>query len=58
MTLQANIPPGSYLVEVLSADLLTQSELTVAPPLMFRVTEAGAFRGTVQMNAAMAKVST
>ncbi len=57
VTLQANIPPGSYLVEFLSADLLTQSELTVAPPLMFRVTEAGAFRGTVQMNAAMARVT-
>ena len=58
VTLQANIPPGVYLVEFLSADLLTQRELSVAPPLMFRVAEAGAFRGSVQMNAAMARVTT
>ncbi len=54
ITLQANLPPGSYLVEVAAQELLSQKDIAAGPPVMFRVMPAGAFRGSVQMNPVIA----
>jgi len=49
--LQANLAPGSYLIEVVAIDTLTHRELSHAPSAMLRVTDPGTFRGTTQLNA-------
>ncbi len=56
LTLQANLPPGNYLVEVAAQEVLTNKDVASAPPVMFRVNETTAFGGTVQMNPVVALV--
>jgi hypothetical protein len=53
ITLQANVPAGSYLIEVGALDLLKRKEFATAPSMLLRVTESTAFLGTVQFNAVM-----
>jgi ABC-type polysaccharide/polyol phosphate transport system ATPase subunit len=53
LTLQANLPAGNYLLEAGAQDLLTHRDFASAPSVLFRVTDAGSFRGSVQMNATM-----
>jgi hypothetical protein len=53
LTLQANLPAGNYLLEAGAQDLLTHRDFASAPSVFFRVTDAGSFRGSVQMNATM-----
>jgi len=49
--LQANLAPGSYLIEAASLDTLTRQNLAHSPATMLRVTDPGTFRGTAQLNA-------
>jgi lipopolysaccharide transport system ATP-binding protein len=53
LSLQANLPAGNYLVEAGAQDLLTHRDFASAPSVLFRVTDAGSFRGSVQLNATM-----
>jgi ABC-type polysaccharide/polyol phosphate transport system ATPase subunit len=57
LSLQANLPAGNYIVEAGAQNLLTQRDFATAPSVMFRVTDSGSFRGTVQLNASMNVVS-
>jgi hypothetical protein len=54
--LQANLPPGSYLVEIMAQDLLTMKEISSAPPIGFRVMDATTFGGSVQLNGTFTRV--
>lgn len=51
VTLQANLPPGSYLVDAASFDTLTRRDLARSPAAMLRVSDPGTFHGSVQLNA-------
>jgi lipopolysaccharide transport system ATP-binding protein len=53
LTLQANLPAGSYMVEAGAQNLLTHRDFATAPSAMVRVTDPGTFRGSVQLNAIM-----
>ena len=55
--LQANLPPGDYLVEVAAHDALTQRVVAMAPTAMMRVVDPGTFRGQVQLNPELALLS-
>jgi ABC-type polysaccharide/polyol phosphate transport system ATPase subunit len=57
LSLQANLPPGNYLVEAGAQDLLTHRDFAAAPSALFRVTDHGSFRGSVQLNAEMRTVT-
>jgi ABC-type polysaccharide/polyol phosphate transport system ATPase subunit len=58
LTLQANLPAGNYMIEAGAQDLLTHRDFASAPSALFRVTDPGTFRGTVQLNATMQIVAT
>lgn len=49
--LQANVPSGSYMVEIGSGNLQTFKDVASATPVMIRVNESKAFAGSVQLNA-------
>lgn len=51
--MQANVPAGSYMVEVISFDLHVGKIIGSARSVMLRVTDIGTSRGSVQLNAAM-----
>jgi len=51
ISLQANLPPGDYLIEAFSHDTLSQKRIAAAPSALLRVTDADTFRGTAQLNA-------
>jgi ABC-type polysaccharide/polyol phosphate transport system ATPase subunit len=53
VTLQANVPAGSYMVEVGAQDLLKRKDFATAPSTMIQVAEGIGFKGSVQMNADM-----
>jgi hypothetical protein len=53
ITLQANLPAGSYMVEVGAQDLLKRKDFASAPSAMIQVFEGTGFKGSVQLNAAM-----
>jgi hypothetical protein len=57
LTLQANLPAGNYMVEAGAQDLLTHADFATAPSAMLRVTDPGTFRGSVQLNAQMHRLS-
>lgn len=57
LELQANVPPGNYLIEVAAQNLLTNQDIAVASPVMIRVQHTDKFRGSVQMNASMAAIA-
>ena len=57
LSLQANLPAGNYLVEAGAQDLLTHRDFAAAPSALFRVTDHGSFRGSVQLNAEMRTVA-
>jgi hypothetical protein len=57
LTLQANLPPGSYMIELTAVDTLAGKEISSAPPIGFRVADATTFGGTVQLNAELKSVS-
>jgi ABC-type polysaccharide/polyol phosphate transport system ATPase subunit len=54
--LQANVPAGSYLIEVVAKDMIAMKDIASAPSVMLHVTDAGTFAGTVQLNASMIAV--
>lgn len=51
--MQANVPAGSYMVELVSYDLFVGKVIGSARSVMLRVTDTGTSRGSVQLNAAM-----
>jgi hypothetical protein len=53
LTLQANLPAGSYMIEAGAQNLLSHRDFATAPSAMIRVTDPGTFRGSVQLNASM-----
>jgi ABC-type polysaccharide/polyol phosphate transport system ATPase subunit len=53
LTLQANLPAGSYMIEAGAQNLLVSKDFATAPSTMIRVTDPGTFRGSVQLNASM-----
>ena len=53
LTLQANLPAGSYMVEAGAQRLLDNRDFATAPSAMIRVSDPGTFRGSVQLNARM-----
>lgn len=53
VTLQANLPPGDYLVEAGAQDSLTFQVFATAPSALLRVSDPGSFRGTHQLNASI-----
>jgi hypothetical protein len=57
LSLQANLPAGNYMLEAGAQDLLTHRDFAAAPSALFRVTDPGSFRGSVQLNAEMRVVS-
>ena len=57
VTLQANVPAGSYMIEVGAQDLLKRKDFATAPSVMVRVSEGIGFKGTVQLNADMRMLS-
>jgi ABC-type polysaccharide/polyol phosphate transport system ATPase subunit len=52
--LQANLQPGSFMIELAARDNLKEKDISTAPSVMLRVSEATMFRGVVQMNAQLA----
>ena len=57
VTLQANVPAGSYMMEVGAQDLLKRKDFATAPSAMIRVSEGIGFKGSVQLNADMRVLS-
>ena len=57
LSLQANLPAGNYMLEAGAQDLLTHRDFAAAPSALFRVTDSGTFRGSVQLNATMQVVA-
>jgi len=57
VTLQANLPAGSYMVEVGAQDMLKRKDFATAPSVMVRVSEGIGFKGSVQLNADMKVLS-
>src|SRR3954447_7212397 len=57
LSLQANLPAGNYMLEAGAQDLLTHRDFAAAPSVLFRVTDSGTFRGSVQLNATMQVVA-
>lgn len=53
LSLQANLPVGDYLIEVSSANLISQDDMSNGPSVMIRVTDPNTFRGWIQLNATM-----
>ncbi|MDB4915244.1 MAG: ATPase [Gemmatimonadetes bacterium] len=50
LELQANLPPGSYMVEVASVDTAASKDVASGTPVMIRVNETATFSGSVQLN--------
>ena len=48
--IQANVPAGRYVLEIVALDHVRAQELAAAEPVMFRVTEPIPFAGSVQFN--------
>jgi ABC-type polysaccharide/polyol phosphate transport system ATPase subunit len=57
LELQANLPPGNYMIEVAAQDLLNQKDIASAPSVMLRVTDPGSFAGQIQLNGALSLLS-
>ncbi|MEP6617773.1 MAG: polysaccharide ABC transporter ATP-binding protein [bacterium] len=55
--LQANLPPGSYMVEIAAQELLSQKDIATGASQMVQVLDQSTFRGAVQMNALMTSAS-
>ncbi|MES2176366.1 MAG: ABC transporter ATP-binding protein [Gemmatimonadota bacterium] len=53
---QANVPAGSYVLEVSAHDVASHRDIATGPSTLLRVTDAGTFVGTVQLNARMARI--
>ncbi len=53
--LQANLPPGNYLVEVAASDTKLRDDIAAHPAVMMRVNSPGDFMGSVQLNAVMSQ---
>ena len=53
LELQANVPTGSYTVEVAAQHLPSQTDVAQAPSVMLRVKDRGIFQGWVQLNPVM-----
>ncbi|MEO5813781.1 MAG: polysaccharide ABC transporter ATP-binding protein [Gemmatimonadaceae bacterium] len=51
LELQANLPPGSYMIEVAAEDLNLHKDIASATSVMMRVTDTKTFAGHVQLNA-------
>ena len=51
LELQANVPPGSYIIEVAAEDLNLHKDIASATSVMIRVTDTRTFAGNVQLNA-------
>jgi lipopolysaccharide transport system ATP-binding protein len=50
LDLQANLPAGDYLVEVVAHDAISQRAVAMAPGTTMHVYDPSAFAGTVQLN--------
>jgi hypothetical protein len=55
--LQANLPTGSYMVEVAAEDLTQRKDIASATSVMFKVTDRKTFVGHIQLNAAFQTLS-
>lgn len=55
VTMQANIPSGNFILEVVARDLLTSKDFASGPSTLLLVSDAN-FKGTVQFNAKMQQV--
>jgi ABC-type polysaccharide/polyol phosphate transport system ATPase subunit len=53
VTLQMNVPPGIYLIEVVGGDKSSEQVLVSVPSLSIQVEESTAFYGTVNCNPSM-----
>jgi len=53
VTLQMNVPPGIYLIDVVGGDKSSEQVLASVPPLSIQVEESTAFYGTVNCNPTM-----
>jgi ABC-type polysaccharide/polyol phosphate transport system ATPase subunit len=51
LELQANLPPGSYMIEVAAEDLNIHEDIASAASVMLQVTDARTFAGHIQLNA-------
>ena len=51
--LQANLPPGSYMIEVAARDMPGERDVANGPAAVFQVVSANEFLGTVQLNGTM-----
>jgi len=51
--LQANLPPGSYMIEVAARDMPGERDVSNGPAAVFQVVSANDFLGTVQLNGTM-----
>lgn len=51
--LQANLSPGSYMIELSARDQLTQGTIASAASVVLVVTDPGTFGGPIQLNAVM-----
>ena len=56
LELQANLPPGSYMIEVAAEDLNIHEDIASATSVMMRVTDARTFAGHIQLNAGFSVV--
>ena len=53
VTMQANVPGGSYMVEVGAQDMLKRKDFATAPSATVQVLDGTRFNGLVQLNAVM-----
>jgi hypothetical protein len=51
LELQANVPAGSYMIEVAAEDLNIHKDIASATSVMIRVTDNKTFAGHIQLNA-------
>ena len=51
LELQANLPPGSYMIEVAAEDLIPHEDIASATSVVLKVTDQRTFVGHIQLNA-------
>ncbi len=57
LELQANLPTGSYMVEIAAEDLTLHEDIASATSMMFKVTDKRTFVGHIQLNAGFTTLS-
>ena len=57
LELQANLPSGSYIIEIAAEDLIAHEDIASATSVLLKVTDERTFVGHIQLNAGFSTIS-